>query len=74
MRSVRIDGQPVDLDQFVPHLLDDRLIVSFPPLTGSADSFKQVEVDFDVPVLRFRYRVQWLGLQQHRSRPDPAAD
>ncbi len=53
VRSVRIDGQPVDLDQFVPHLLDDRLIVSFPPLTGSADSFKQVEVDFDVPVLRF---------------------
>ena len=53
VRSVRIDGQPVDLNQFVPHLLDDRLIVSFPPLTGSADSFKQVEVDFDVPVLRF---------------------
>ena len=53
VRSVRLDGQPVDLDQFVPHLLDDRLIVSFPPLTGSADSFKQVEVDFDVPVLRF---------------------
>ena len=53
VRSVRIDGQPVDLDLFVPHLLDDRLIVSFPPLTGSADSFKQVEVDFDVPVLRF---------------------
>ena len=53
VRAVRIDGQPVDLDQFVPHLLDDRLIVSFPPLTGSTDSFKQVEVDFDVPVLRF---------------------
>ena len=53
VRAVRIDGQPVDLDQFVPHLLDDRLIVSFLPLTGSADSFKQVEVDFDVPVLRF---------------------
>ncbi len=53
VRAVRIDGQPVDLDQFVPHLLDDRLIVSFPSLTGSADSFKQVEVDFDVPVLRF---------------------
>ena len=53
VRAVRIDGQPVDLDEFVPHLLDDRLIVSFPPLTGSADNFKQVEVDFDVPVLRF---------------------
>ena len=53
VRAVRIDGQPVDLNQFVPQLLDDRLIVSFPPLTGSADSFKQVEVDFDVPVLRF---------------------
>ena len=53
IRAVRIDGQPVDLDAFVPDLLDDRLIVSFPPLTGSADNFKQVEVDFDVPVLRF---------------------
>ena len=29
VRAVRIDGQPVDLDQFVPHLLDDHLIVSF---------------------------------------------
>ncbi len=53
VRAVRLDGQPVDLDAFVPDLLDDRLIVSFPPLTGSADNFKQVEVDFDVPVLRF---------------------
>ena len=53
VRAVHIDGQPVDLDAFVPHLLDDRLIVSFPPLTGSADSFKQIEVDFEVPVLRF---------------------
>ena len=53
VRAVRIDGQLVDLDEFVPHLLDDRLIVSFPPLTGSADNFKQVEVDFEVPVLRF---------------------
>ena len=53
VRAVRLDGQSVDLDQFVPHLLEDRLIVSFPPLTGSTDSFKQVEVDFDVPVLRF---------------------
>ncbi len=53
VRAVRLDGQPVDLDQFVPHLLDDRLIVSFPPLTGSADNFKQIEVAFDVPVLRF---------------------
>ncbi len=53
VRAVRIDGQPVALDQFVPHLLDDRLIVAFPPLTGTADSFKQVEVNFDVPVLRF---------------------
>ena len=53
VRAVRIDGQPVDLDQFVPQLLDDRLIVSFPALAGSADNFKQIEVDFDVPVLRF---------------------
>jgi len=51
--QVRIDGQPVDLEQHVPQILDDRLIVSFPPLSGSADNFKQVEVDFNVPVLRF---------------------
>ncbi len=53
VHAVRIDGQPVNMDQFVPQLLKDRLIVSFPPLTGTADNFKQVEVDFDVPVLRF---------------------
>ena len=53
VRSVRLDGQPIDLDQFVPQLLDDRLIVSFPPLSGSDDNLKQVEVDFEVPVLRF---------------------
>jgi len=51
--GVRIDGQPIDLDQFAPQILADRLIVSFPPLSGRADNFKQVEVDFAVPVLRF---------------------
>ena len=51
--SVAIDGQAVDLDQFVPEVLSDRVIVSFPALTGAGDSFKQLEVGFEVPVLRY---------------------
>ena len=76
VRAVRLDGQPVDLDQFVPQLLDDRLIVSFPPLTGTADNFKQVEVDFEVPVLRFGTEFSgWVfnstDPDQIRQRVDP---
>ena len=53
VRSVAIDGEQIDLDQFEPNLQKDRLIVSFPPLAGTADNRKQIEVKFDVPVLRF---------------------
>ena len=53
VHSVAIDGEPIDLNQFEPDLREDRLILSFPPLTGTADNRKQIEVKFDVPVLRF---------------------
>jgi len=66
--GVRIDGQAVDLDQFAPQILADRLIVSFPPLSGRADNFKQVEVDFAVPVLRFG--TEFSGWVFNTSDPD----
>ena len=53
LHSVAIDGEQISRDQFKPQLLDDRIIVSFPPLAGTADNRKQIEVEFDVPVLRF---------------------
>ena len=53
VRSVSIDGEQVDLKQFEPKLQEDRLIASFPPLAGTDDNRKQIEVKFDVRVLRF---------------------
>ena len=53
VQAVSLDGEPVDLDQFAPQVLADRLVVGFPPLQGQADSFKQLEVVFETPVLRF---------------------
>jgi len=51
--SVSIDGDPLDLDEFVPDIQADRVILSFPALQGEGDSFKQLEVSFEVPVLRY---------------------
>ena len=51
--SVRLDGNEVDPGEFAPEILDDRLVVSFPHLQGEDDSFKQLEVTFSVPILRF---------------------
>ncbi len=51
--SVSIDGELLDLDEFVPEIQSDRVILSFPPLQGEGDSFKQLEVTFEVPVLRY---------------------
>ncbi len=51
--GVRRDGTALDLDDFVPNIQADRLVVSFPRLQGEDDSFKQLEVRFVVPVLRF---------------------
>ncbi len=53
VEAVRVDGEAVDLDQFVPQELADRLVVGFPALQGEGDSFKQLEVVFETPVLRF---------------------
>ena len=51
--AVKRDGTELDLDAFVPDIQADRLVVSFPRLQGEDDSFKQLEVSFVVPVLRF---------------------
>ena len=51
--AVKRDGTELDLDAFVPDIQADRLVVSFPRLQGEGDSFKQLEVSFVVPVLRF---------------------
>ena len=51
--TVKRDGTELDLHDFVPDIQADRLVVSFPRLQGEADSFKQLEVSFVVPVLRF---------------------
>ena len=51
--AVKRDGTELDLNDFVPDIQADRFVVSFPRLQGEADSFKQLEVRFVVPVLRF---------------------
>ena len=51
--SVKLDGTELDQNSFPPEILNDRLIIPFPRLQGEEDSFKQLEVAFSVPVLRF---------------------
>ncbi|MYC73548.1 MAG: hypothetical protein F4X17_22845 [Gemmatimonadetes bacterium] len=51
--AVKRDGTELDLNAFVPEIQDDHFVVSFPRLQGEDDSFKQLEVSFVVPVLRF---------------------
>jgi len=53
IHSVVLDGRGIDLDLFPVEQLDNRIVVSFPKLVGEEDSFKQLEVVFDAPVLRF---------------------
>jgi gliding motility-associated-like protein len=53
LRAVRLNGTDLDLTAYPPELQDDRIVVAFPRLVGSADSFKRVEVVFDTAVLRF---------------------
>ena len=58
LRSVVVNAEaiPFTLDadgDFPAQILDDRIIVSFPKLIGTEDSFKQLEVVFDTSVLRF---------------------
>ena len=51
--AVKRDGTELDLNDFIPDIQADRFVVSFPRLQGEDDSFKQLEVSFVVPVLRF---------------------
>ena len=53
--QVKIGGEEVDLAAFPPQILSDRLIVALDRKLSSpeTDRFKQVEVSFEVPVLRF---------------------
>ena len=53
LRSVVLDGVTLDPSLFPPEILDDRIAVAFPKMKGEEDSFKQLEVVFDAPVLRF---------------------
>ena len=63
-----VDGEQLDLDQFPPQILSDRVILSFPELRGQADSFKRIEVSFEVPVLR--YGSEFSGWVFNTSDPD----
>lgn len=53
LRSIAVDGEEIDRGLFPPQILDDRIVVALPMLAGEEDSFKQIEVVFDAPVLRF---------------------
>ena len=62
VRSVEVDGVTVDLGAYTdpkattgypPDIQDDRIVIYFPQLKGEGDSAKQIEVAFDIAVLRF---------------------
>ena len=52
VRSVRIEGEAVDLEEYPPEILDDRLVVHFPRF-GPQDTQKLLEVVFDVRVVKY---------------------
>ena len=52
VRSVRVDGVEVS-GEYLPQILDDRIVVGFPKLEGRADTFKLIEVEFDTRVVRY---------------------
>jgi len=53
IHSIVLDGVEVDRERYPYEILDDRIVVAFPVLSGEEDSFKQLEVVFDASVLRF---------------------
>ena len=54
VHSVSIDGKPLDLDTYSPAISADRIVVELPYRQADPDSsLKQIEVVFDVPILRF---------------------
>ena len=70
VRSVTVDGTfDVDLAEFPPLIEEDRVTVSFPFRLADPDSsFKQIEVVFDAPVLRFGS--QFTGWVYDSNDPD----
>ena len=72
VRSVRIEGEAVDLDEYPPEILDDRLVVHFPRF-GPQDTQKLLEVVFDVRGGEIRYRVQRPHLRSERRRGTPTS-
>ena len=71
--AVKRDGTELDLNDFVPDIQADRFVVSFPRLQGEADSFKQLEVRFVVPVLRFGTEFSGWVFDSNDSDQDQAA-
>ncbi len=57
VRAVRVDGVELD-DGFPIEILDDRILVSLPKLEGADDTFKLIEVEFDVHVVRYGTQFQ----------------
>ena len=59
VRSLVIDGRAVPLQEgggeeaFPVQIMDDRAVLAFPKLAGTAGSQKLIEAVFEVPVLRF---------------------
>ena len=53
IEAVVLDGTRVDPSLFPNEIFDDRIVVEFPAVKGEEDSFKQLEVVFNAPVLRY---------------------
>ncbi|MBM3278054.1 MAG: hypothetical protein FJY95_08225 [Candidatus Handelsmanbacteria bacterium] len=67
VRTVRIEGQPVDLQVYPPELLDHGLVVHFPRF-GPQDTQKLLEVVFDAKVVR--YGTEFSGRIYDRERDE----
>jgi len=60
VRSVRVDAAEM-VEHFPPEVLEDRIIVGFPKLQGSEDTYKLIEVEFDTKVVRYGTEFQgWI--------------
>ena len=64
VRSVRLEGEPVDLTVHPPEILDDRLIVHFPRFEAG-DTRKLLEVVFDVMVVKYGMEFRGRIFDQH---------
>lgn len=57
VRAVRVDGAELGED-FPVEILDDRILIALPRLEGADDTFKLIEVEFDVHVVRYGTQFQ----------------